>query len=94
MLMTARYICPFDSKRIPYIIEFIPYTGTDRVTGHTVNIYGNVTEELKREIYLSSQFRRTCPRDAYFLEEEKEILPIIKEFPLYRCKIYKQLKGI
>ena len=98
-----KYIFEYNGKMPSYIIEFIPFIdeleGTssrkDRKTGHTVNIYGNeVTESLKREVYLSPKFIRVCPRDSYFLEEAKEISPIVEVFPLSECPIYEKLKAI
>lgn len=97
------YIFSYKGEMPSYIIEFIPFvdrlegsgTCVDRETGHTVNIYGkSVSENLKRKVYLSSEFRRVCPRNAYFLEERKEIYPTIKVFPLSKCPIYKKLKSI
>ena len=98
-----KYEYHFNGEMPNYIIEFIPFIdelqGTghtlDRETGHTVNIYSdNVSESFKREVFLSNKYRRICPRDAYFLEERKEILPTVNVFPLRKCPIYRRLNSL
>lgn len=98
-----KYEFHFNGEMPNYIIEFIPFidelegTGSvmDRETGHTVNIYSdNISEALKREIFLSGKYRRMCPRDVYFLEEEKEISPTVNVLPLRKCPIYRRLNSL
>ena len=98
--MKRRYEFLWDGEMPSTIIEVVPFVdktqGTDhtldRKTGHTVNIYGNnISESYKRDIFLSFKYRRICPEDAYFLEDRKEIYPIIKVFPIEECPIYEEL---
>ena len=98
-----KYEFTYNREMPPYIIEFIPFvdelegTGSviDRTTGHIVNIYGNsITETLKRDIFLSFKYRRFCPRNVYFLEEEKEIGPTVNVYPMEECPIYDKLKSL
>lgn len=100
-----KYVFSYDGKMPSYIIQFIPFvdelegTGTciDRKTGHTVNIYTSESPEqtmkIVREVSLSLRYRRFCPRDAYFLEEEKEIPPVVNVYPILKCPIYEKLKA-
>jgi len=98
-----KYEFHFNREMPNYIIEFIPFidklegTGSvmDRETGHTVNIYSdNVSVAFERKIFLSHKYRRICPRDAYFLEEKKEIAPTVNVLPLRRCPIYRRLNSL
>lgn len=98
-----KYKFVFDGEMPSCIIEFIPFIDelegagivVDRETGHTVNIYKDkITEDFKREIFLSFEYRRICPRNIYYLEEEKDLAPIINVFPLSECPIYGKLKDL